>query len=85
MKAMKPAGGINQPTSNTVERVAKIVVNFLTWLINLTKIHSCVFSTSATSSGNTMRRVTSRSVTSRCGGTMYIRFIRVVTIRSSVI
>ena len=30
MKTMKPAGGINQPTSNTVERVAKIVVNFLT-------------------------------------------------------
>lgn len=82
MKTMKPAAGFNQTTSDTVERVAKIAVKILTWHKNLTKIHFCAYNTSATSPGNTTRKVTWRSVTSRCGGIMCIRFIHVVTTHS---
>lgn len=85
MKKRVPAAGINQTTSNTVERVAKIAVKFLIWRINLTKIHSCAYSTFATSRGSTMRRATSRSATSRCGDIMCIRFIRCVTTHFSAI
>ena len=80
----KPAGGVNQPTSNKMERVAKVMVNFLTWLINLTKIHSCAYNTSATLLNSTMRRATLQSVTNKCGDTMYIRFIRCVITHISV-
>lgn len=80
MKTMKPAGGINQPTSTTVERVAKITVDFLTWQRNLIKILYCAFSSYVTSLSSTMRRATLQSAISRCGEDMSIRYIHAAII-----
>lgn len=85
MKRMKPAAGINQTTSDTVERVAKIAVKFLTWLINHIKIHSCAYNTSATLPVSITKKGISQSATSKCGGGMCIRFTHVVIIHSSTI
>lgn len=82
---MKPAAGINRTASNTVERVAKIAVKILTWRQNLTKIHSCAYSTSATSPASIMKRATLRNATNRCGGILCTLSIRCVTTRSSAI
>lgn len=80
MKQRSPLPGIiRQTTSRTVERAANIVINILTWRINLTKILSGAYSLFATSPGSTMSRGTSRNVTSRYGGVLYIRFIPCVT------
>lgn len=86
MKRSAPAARINRlTTGNTAERVAKIAVKFLTWRQNLTKIHSCAYSTSATSPASITRRATLRNATNRCGGILCTLSIRCVTTRSSAI